>query len=98
VLGYPVEHYDHWRQQLPDVNLPWGAFGENLITEGLLEETVNIGDRFRVGGAEVRVTQPRFPCFKMGIKFDRDDIIQRYLFSGRSGFYFAVLPEGEVGT
>lgn len=86
VLGYPVEHYDFWRRELPDANLPWGAFGENLTTEGLLEETVNIGDRFRIGEAEVMVTQPRFPCFKLGIKFDRDDIIERYLQAAAPGF------------
>jgi MOSC domain-containing protein YiiM len=98
VFGYPVEHYDFWRRELPGTNLPWGAFGENLTTEGLLEDVVNIGDRFRVGEAEVMVTQPRFPCYKLGIKFGRDDIIKRYLLSGRSGFYFAVLREGEIET
>ena len=98
VYVYPVEHYDYWRRELPDMKLPWGVFGENLTTEGLLEDTVNIGDRFRIGSAEVMVTEPRMPCYKLGIKFGRDDIIKRFLASGRSGFYFAVLQEGEVGA
>ena len=98
VYVYPVEHYDYWRRELPDMKLPWGVFGENLTTEGLLEDTVNIGDRFRIGSAEVMVTEPRMPCYKLGIKFGRGDIIKRFLASGRSGFYFAVLQEGEVGA
>lgn len=96
VYAYPVEHYHYWRSELPEMKLPWGVFGENLTTDGLLEDTVNIGDRFRIGSAEVMVTEPRMPCYKLGIKFGRDDIIKRFLASGRSGFYFAVLQEGEV--
>lgn len=96
VYVYPSEHYPFWHQELPGKDLPWGVFGENLTMEGLLEETVRIGDRFRVGSAEFVVTQPRMPCFKLGIRFDRADIVKRFLHSGRSGFYFAVLKEGEV--
>ena len=96
VYAYPSEHYSFWRKELPGMDLPWGVFGENLTTEGLLEEAVHIGDRFRVGSAEFAVTQPRMPCFKLGIRFDRPDIVKRFLHSGRSGFYFAVLKEGEV--
>jgi MOSC domain-containing protein YiiM len=96
VYAYPVEHYDYWRKELPESQLPLGMFGENLTTEGLLEEAVYIGDRFRVGTAEVMVTEPRLPCFKLGIRFGRDDIIKRFLRSGRTGFYVAVLREGEV--
>jgi MOSC domain-containing protein YiiM len=96
VYVYPSEHYPFWHQELPGKDLPWGVFGENLTTEGLLEETVRIGDRFRVGSAEFVVTQPRMPCFKLGIRFDRADVVKRFLHSGRSGFYFAVLKEGEV--
>jgi MOSC domain-containing protein YiiM len=73
-------------------------FGENLTTEGLREASVSIGDRFRVGTAEVIVTQPRMPCYKLGIKFGRDDMVRRFLDSGRLGFYCAVLREGEVGA
>jgi MOSC domain-containing protein YiiM len=96
VYAYPSEHYLFWRQELPGIDLPWGAFGENFTTEGLLEEAVHIGDRLRVGSAEFVVTQPRMPCFKLGIRFGRPDIVKRFLQSGRSGFYFAILKEGEV--
>jgi MOSC domain-containing protein YiiM len=96
VYAYPVEHYEYWRNELPDMDLPMGMFGENFTTEGLLETEVNIGDRFRIGGAEVVVTEPRVPCYKLGIKFRRADILKRFLVSRRSGFYFGVLREGEV--
>jgi MOSC domain-containing protein YiiM len=96
VYAYPSEHYPFWHGELPSIDLPWGAFGENFTTEGLLEETVYIGDRIRVGSAEFVVTQPRMPCFKLGIRFNRADIIKRFLQSGRSGFYFAVVREGDV--
>ena len=74
------------------------VFGENLTIEDLLEENVRIGDRLRVGSAEFVVTQPRMPCFKLGIRFGRPDIVKRFLRSGRTGFYFAVFLEGEVGA
>ncbi len=97
VYAYPSEHYAYWQHEFPDRPLPWGMFGENFTTEGLLEQTAHIGDRFRVGSAEVMVTQPRLPCYRLGIKFGHDDIIKRFLASERTGFYFAVLQEGEVG-
>jgi MOSC domain-containing protein YiiM len=96
VYAYPSEHYLFWREELAGRDLPWGVFGENFTTEGLLEETVRIGDRFRVGSAEFAVTQPRMPCFKLGIRFNRPDIVKRFLHSSRAGFYFSVLREGEV--
>ena len=96
--AYPSEHYAYWREELPGAELPWGMFGENFTTEGLDESNVNIGDRFRVGAAEVTVTQPRMPCYKLGIKFGRPDILKRLLASGRTGFYFSVRREGEVGA
>jgi MOSC domain-containing protein YiiM len=98
VYAYPVEHYDFWRNEFPEMELPWGMFGENLTTEGLNETTTNIGDKFRAGTALVRVTQPRMPCYKLGIRFGRTDIIKRFLVSGRSGFYLSVLEEGEVAA
>lgn len=96
--AYPSEHYGYWRQELPGMDLPWGMFGENFTTEGLLEDLVSIGDRFRVGSAEVMVTEPRLPCYKLGVKFGREDIVKRFLQSGRTGFYVAVLREGEVAA
>lgn len=98
IYVYPAEHYDAWRRELPGMELPWGMFGENFTTTGLLEEEVNIGDRFRIGSAVAIVTQPRMPCYKLGVKFGRDDIIKRFLHSGRTGWYFAVLVEGDVGA
>lgn len=98
VYIYPSEHYDFWKEELPDMDLSWGIFGENLTTTGLLETEINIGDKFRVGTGEVMVTQPRMPCYKLGIRFGRPDIIKRFLLSERSGFYLSVLKEGEVGA
>ena len=98
VYAYPAEHYDFWRRQLPDAELAWGAFGENFTTEGLLEDEVGIGDRYRVGTAELVVTQPRMPCYKLGIRFGHPDMVKRFLQSRRSGFYLAVEREGEVGA
>lgn len=98
VYAYPSEHYAYWRNELPGVALPWGMFGENLTTDGLVEGEAGIGDRFRIGSAEVMVTEPRLPCYKLGLKFGRDDIIKRFLASRRTGFYFAVLRDGEVGA
>jgi len=96
VYAYASEHYEFWRRELPDMELPYGMFGENFTTEGLREDAVNIGDRFRAGTAELMVTEPRMPCYKLAIKFGRADIIKRFLQSRRTGFYFAVLKEGEV--
>jgi MOSC domain-containing protein YiiM len=98
IYVYPCEHYDYWRGELPGLELPWGMFGENLTTIGLLEEAVNIGDQFRIGSAVAMVTQPRVPCYKLAAKFGREDIVKRFLASGRSGFYLKVLREGEVGA
>lgn len=98
VYAYPSEHYPFWQRELPDRELPWGSFGENFTTEGLLEDKVCIGDRFRVGTVELIVTQPRMPCYKLGVRFDRPDIVKRFHQSGRSGFYFAVEREGAVSA
>ncbi len=97
VYAYPAEHYDFWRGLLPEIALPPGSFGENLTVEGLTEENAHVGDRFQIGTAEVMVTQPRMPCYKLAAKFGRTDIIRYFLESRRSGFYLAVLHEGAVG-
>jgi MOSC domain-containing protein YiiM len=96
VYVYPSEHYPYWREQLPDFPLLWGAFGENFTSDGLLEDEIRIGDRLRIGTAEFTVTQPRMPCFKLGIRFNRADMVKRFLQSGRSGFYLSVSKEGDV--
>lgn len=98
VYVYPSEHYDYWKREFPEKKLLWGMFGENFTTAGLFESELNIGDKFRVGSAVVMVTEPRMPCYKLGIKFGRSDIVKRFLASERTGFYFAVLQEGEVGV
>jgi MOSC domain-containing protein YiiM len=97
VYAYPSEHYGYWRRELPEMDLPPGMFGENLTTEGLGEDELHVGDRFRIGSGVVMVRQPRMPCYKLAAKFQRDDLIERFLRSGRSGFYFSVEQEGEVG-
>jgi len=97
VYAYPAEHYSFWREQFPEMELPWGMFGENLTIEGL-DESIHIGDHFEIGSAHLMVTQPRMPCYKLGLKFGRDDILKRFLRSGLTGFYFAVLKEGEVAA
>jgi MOSC domain-containing protein YiiM len=98
VYCYPLEHYAYWNKELPGYDLKMGNFGENFTTEGLLEDAVHLGDRFSIGSAEVVVTQPRLPCYKLGIRFQSDAMVKRFLASKRSGFYFAVAREGEVGT
>jgi MOSC domain-containing protein YiiM len=98
VYVYPFEHYDYWQSELPEIELTLGNFGENFTTTGLREEELNIGDRFQVGTVHLMVTQPRLPCYKLGIRFGRPDMVKRFLASHRTGFYFSVLQEGEVGT
>lgn len=97
VYGYPAEHYAFWREQLGE-EFPWGAFGENLTTSGLDESSLHIGDRLRVGAAELVVTQPRLPCFKLNLRFNRADMARRFLASRRTGFYFAVVKEGLIAA
>jgi MOSC domain-containing protein YiiM len=98
VYAYPSEHYAYWNRELAVTELPWGSFGENLTVAGFLEADVCLGDRFQIGTAEVVVTQPRLPCFKLNLKFQRDDMAKKFLASRRTGFYFRVLREGEVGA
>jgi MOSC domain-containing protein YiiM len=98
IYAYSDEHYSYWRDQLPDVDFVPGMFGENLTTQGLAEESVNIGDRFRIGTAVLQVTQPRMPCYKLGIRFGRPDMVKRFWASGRSGIYFSVVEEGAVAA
>src|ERR1700683_4524231 len=98
VYCYPAEHYDCWKKELPGRDLPVAIFGENFTTTGLLENSVPLGDVFAVGPAEVVVPQPRLPGYKLGIRFESDGMVRRFLASGRTGFYFAVTREGEVGS
>lgn len=96
VYLYPSEFYERWSRERPDLQFGPGMFGENLTTEGLVDDDVSIGDRFRIGTAELVVTQPRLPCFKLGIKMGRDEFVLEFLERGLFGFYLAVAREGEV--
>ena len=99
VYAYPVEHYPYWQAELERTPFPSGQFGENLTLEGLTEEWVRVGDRFRVGGALLQVTQPRIPCYKLALRMGTGpDFLRRFRDSGRLGFYLRVLEEGEVGA
>jgi len=98
VYCYPASHYEYWKAELPGWELPLGSFGENFTVDGLVEDSVHIGDRFAVGSAEVVVTEPRLPCYKLGVRFESDEMVKRFLASRRSGFYLAVVREGEVGA
>ncbi|HZQ96336.1 MAG TPA: MOSC domain-containing protein [Candidatus Sulfotelmatobacter sp.] len=98
VYAYPSEHYDFWHRELPGAHLPWGMFGENFTSSGLLENDLHIGDRLQIGDAILMVRQPRIPCYKLAVKFHRNDILARFLRSGRSGFYFSVEREGVVAA
>jgi MOSC domain-containing protein YiiM len=96
IYAYPGEHYSYWKKELRGMSLPWGMFGENFTTQGMFEETVNVGDQFQIGTARVVATQPRMPCYKLGVKFGRTDIIKKFLASGLTGVYFKVMNEGEL--
>src|SRR6185503_17453025 len=98
VYCYPIEHYDYWKEELPGRELPMAVFGENFTTQGLTEDSVHLGDEFAIGSAQVVVTQPRLPCYKLGVRFQSDDMVKRFLASGRTGFYLAVTREGVVGA
>jgi len=98
VYCYPIAHYDYWKQQLPGRDLPLAIFGENFTIDNFAEDSIHLGDQFSIGSAEVVVTQPRLPCYKLGIRFQADDMVKRFLASARTGFYLAVTREGEVGA
>jgi MOSC domain-containing protein YiiM len=96
--AYPSEHYPYFRDLLGRDDLPYGFFGENFTTEGLLEDGVRVDEVFRIGTALVRVTTPRSPCFKLGAKAGSQAFVAAFLRSRRLGFYLAVVEEGDVGA
>ena len=98
VYCYPVAHYEYWKVELPGRDLPMASFGENFTVESPFENSIYLGDRFSVGTAEVVVTQPRLPCYKLGIKFDDDEMVKRFFAARRTGYYLAVTREGDVGV
>ncbi len=96
VYVYPSEHYPYWKERFPVMEMPWGTFGENFTTQGLLEEDVHIGDELFAGSAKFAITKPRFPCFKLGLRFGTQTMIKKFLDSERSGFYLRVIQVGRV--
>ena len=98
VYSYPEEHYKYWKEIYPTIVMPFGMFGENLTTQGLTEDMVNIGDQYQIGSIRLVVTQPRMPCYKLGIKFGRMDVLEKFVNSRRPGIYYKVLKEGELGA
>ena len=98
IYSYSGEHYKYWKEVYPTIVMPFGMFGENLTTQGLNEDTVNIGDQYQIGSSRLVVTQPRMPCYKLGIKFGRMDILEKFINSQRPGIYYKVLQEGDLGT
>ncbi|GAB4579942.1 MAG: MOSC domain-containing protein [Anaerolineales bacterium] len=98
VYLYPSEHYPYWQDTLNRNDLTPGQFGENFTVQGLLETEVHVGDVFRVGSAVIQITQPRYPCYKLGIKMGRKDILKLFWRSEFSGFYARVLEEGNVSA
>jgi MOSC domain-containing protein YiiM len=98
VYAYPSEYYELWSRERPELDFGAGRFGENLTTEGLLDTDVSVGDRFRIGTAELVVTQPRLPCFKLGLRMERDEFVTEFLERGLLGFYLTVVREGEVAA
>ena len=98
VYAYPEEQYEYWKKELPDRHLEWGSFGENLTTSGFDENSLCIGDKLKIGSARFVVTQPRMPCYKLGIRLADPAMVGRFYKSGKWGFYLAVIEEGEIET
>jgi len=96
--AYSFENYDYWKRELGRTDFTFGQFGENFTVEGMPDDAVHVGDVFRIGTALVEVTQPRVPCFKLGIKMGMAQFPKVFLASGRPGFYLRVVEEGEVGA
>lgn len=96
VYAYPTEHFEYWKVTTPQHSFGNGSFGENLSTQGMLETEVSIGDVFQIGSVVLRVSQPRFPCYKLGVKFGDSQMVKHFYDSLKSGIYFEVLEEGMI--
>jgi len=94
--AYSLDHFDYWKNLYPELEFHNGIFGENLTIAGLDEANVSIGDIYKIGEAEVQVTQPRQPCFKLGLRFGTQKMIRQFIDSGFPGVYFRILQPGEV--
>jgi len=99
LFAYPYEHYtEFWHSVLADSSSPYGSFGENVTTQDWLDDRVYVGEKYRIGTAVVMVTIPRKPCYKLNARLGRDDVLPKYLESKHTGFYLAVIEEGEIGA
>ena len=98
VLVYSFENHAYWATELRRTDFSFGQFGENFTVEGMLDDEIHVGDRFRIGTAVFEVTQPRVPCYKLAIKMETEGFYNQLLRHGRPGFYFRVLEEGEIGA
>mgnify|MGYP001055605337 CR=1 FL=1 len=95
---FSAEHYPYWKKMYPKLEWNWGMFGENLTIKGLNEADMRIGDVYKIGAALVQVTQPREPCYKLGVRFGTQEIIRQFIAHGFPGTYVRILKEGEVKT
>ena len=93
---YSADHYPFWKMKYPAQYWSWGMFGENLTVSGLDESDIRIGDRFQIGGAVVQVSQPRQPCFKLGVRFGDQKVVDDFWNSPFPGVYVRVLQPGHV--
>lgn len=93
---FSSDDYPFWKSEYSDLDWDWGMFGENLTIEGLDESILRIGDILNIGSAIVQVSQPREPCYKLGVRFSNQDILKKFIDRGRPGTYVRVLEEGEV--
>lgn len=95
---YSADHYSYWKKQFPDLEWRWGLFGENLTVEGLDEGDIKIGDIYLIGDAKVQVSQPRLPCYKLGIRMKSSKAVKQFLNSPYPGVYLRILEDGHVNT
>jgi MOSC domain-containing protein YiiM len=95
---FASDNYPYWKKLYPDLDWNWGMFGENLTIEGLDESTIRVGDIYKLGTALVQISQPREPCYKLGIRFGTQDILRQFIDHKKPGTYVLILEEGEVKT
>lgn len=93
---FSADHYPYWKGMYPELNWDWGMFGENLTVKGLNESEMRIGDIYKIGSVVVQVSQPREPCYKLGVRFGNAKILKEFIDHGYSGTYVRILEEGQV--
>ena len=95
---FSADEYDFWKKQYPELDWDWGMFGENLTVKGLNEAEIRVGDIYTIGTAKVEVSQPREPCYKLGVRFEDQKILKKFIKRGRPGTYVRIVEEGEVAV